>query len=72
MPERIKPVLFLNKLDRLFFELAMDLEAAYQSLRRTIESVNVIIATNTGIGSLMGDVSVWPQNASVAFGSASS
>src|SRR5438876_6242837 len=43
--ERIKPILFVNKLDRLFLELQMDLEQCYQTFSRAIESVNVVIAT---------------------------
>ena len=43
--ERIKPILFVNKLDRVFLELHLDLEVCYQWLRNAIESVNVVIAT---------------------------
>jgi elongation factor 2 len=67
LAERIKPVLFLNKLDRLFFELDKEAEEIYQKLVRTIESVNVVIATYHD--ELLGDVSVYPQAGSVGFGS---
>ena len=43
--ERIKPILFLNKLDRIFLELNMTPEEAYKSFRNSIESVNVIVET---------------------------
>jgi len=65
--ERIKPVLFVNKLDRLFLELHMEHEAAYQTFNRAIESVNVIIATYKD--DLLGDVQVYPQKGTVGFGS---
>jgi elongation factor 2 len=65
--ERIKPVLFVNKLDRCFLELHMDLEECYQSFSRAIESVNVIIATYND--ELLGDVQVYPAAGTVGFGS---
>ena len=37
--ERIKPILFVNKLDRVFLELHMDAEEAYTNFSRAIESV---------------------------------
>ncbi len=43
--ERIKPVLFVNKLDRCLLELQMDLDEAYQAFTRAIESANVVIET---------------------------
>eukprot|EP01006_Ploeotia_vitrea_P035292 TRINITY_DN65850_c7_g8_i1.p2 TRINITY_DN65850_c7_g8~~TRINITY_DN65850_c7_g8_i1.p2 ORF type:complete len:855 (-),score=488.92 TRINITY_DN65850_c7_g8_i1:1224-3788(-) len=65
--ERIKPILFVNKLDRIFLELHMDLEEAYQSFSRAVESVNVIIATYND--DLLGDVTVYPELGTVGFGS---
>eukprot|EP00808_Paulinella_micropora_P024354 g60066.t1 len=65
--ERIKPVLFVNKLDRVFLELHMDLEEAYQTFSRAIESVNVVIATY--LDEMLGDVQVYPQDNNVGFGS---
>ena len=41
--ERIKPILFVNKLDRCLLEMHMEMESAYQSFARAIESVNVVI-----------------------------
>jgi len=65
--ERIRPVLFCNKMDRALLELQLEQEDAYQSFARTVESANVIIATyNDG---QMGDVQVQPENGTVAFGS---
>jgi elongation factor 2 len=65
--ERIKPVLFVNKLDRIFLELHMDFEEAYQTFSRAIESVNVVIATYKD--DLLGDVQVYPEKGTVGFGS---
>jgi elongation factor 2 len=65
--ERIKPILFVNKLDRIFLELHMDGEEAYQTFNRAIESVNVVIATYND--DLLGDVQVYPQEGTVGFGS---
>jgi elongation factor 2 len=65
--ERIKPVLFVNKVDRFLLELQLDKEEAYQSFRKAIESVNVIISTYND--KLLGDVQVLPEKGTVGFGS---
>jgi len=65
--ERIKPILFVNKLDRVFLELHAELEEAYQNFRAAIESVNVVIATYED--EKLGDVSVSPEKGTVGFGS---
>jgi len=65
--ERIKPVLMVNKMDRTFLELQLDPEDAYKGFQRTIEAVNVIIATYED--ELLGDVAVYPYRGTVAFGS---
>jgi elongation factor 2 len=65
--ERIKPVLFVNKLDRVFLELMMEPEDCYQMFSRSIESVNVVIATYND--ELLGDVQVYPEHGTVGFGS---
>jgi len=65
--ERIRPILFVNKLDRIFLELHMDVEEAYQAFSRAVESVNVVIATY--FDDLLGDVQVYPQKGTVGFGS---
>jgi elongation factor 2 len=43
--EKIKPVLFVNKIDRGILELQVDGETMYQNFQRVIENANVIIAT---------------------------
>jgi len=65
--ERIKPILFVNKLDRVFLELMMEPEDCYQMFSRAIESVNVVIATYNV--DALGDVQVYPEEGTVGFGS---
>mmetsp|Transcript_36629 Transcript_36629/g.56833 ORF Transcript_36629/g.56833 Transcript_36629/m.56833 type:complete len:926 (+) Transcript_36629:8-2785(+) len=43
--DRVKPCLVINKIDRLITELQLEPEEAYLQLNRTLESVNVIMAT---------------------------
>merc|ERR1712100_429012 len=45
LAEKIKPVLFVNKIDRGILELQVDGENMYQTYLRVIENVNVIIST---------------------------
>ncbi|KAJ5067332.1 eukaryotic translation elongation factor 2 [Anaeramoeba ignava] len=67
LTERIKPVVIVNKVDRAILELQLDSEEMYQNFVRIIESVNVIIATYHD--DLLGDVQVYPEKGTVAFGS---
>ncbi|PGH18331.1 elongation factor 2 [Polytolypa hystricis UAMH7299] len=67
LSERIKPVCIINKVDRALLELQVSKEDLYQSFSRTIESVNVIIATY--FDKTLGDVQVYPDKGTVAFGS---
>ncbi|KAG7091692.1 Elongation factor 2 [Marasmius oreades] len=67
LTERIKPVVIINKVDRALLELQVDKESLYQSFRRTIESVNVIVSTYNDVA--LGDVQVYPDKGTVAFGS---
>ena len=67
LAERIKPILVVNKVDRQLLELQLEPEAIYQNFSRAIETVNVVIATYRD--ELLGDVQVYPQNGTVAFGS---
>ncbi|KAJ5287289.1 hypothetical protein N7478_002975 [Penicillium angulare] len=67
LTERIKPVLCINKVDRALLELQVSKEDLYQSFSRTIESVNVIIATY--FDKALGDVQVYPYKGTIAFGS---
>lgn len=65
--ERIKPVLVVNKVDRVLLELQLGAEEIYENFVRAIESVNVVVATYKD--DLLGDVQVDPTKGSVAFGS---
>jgi elongation factor 2 len=65
--ERIKPVLVINKVDRALLELQVDKESLYQNFARTIENVNVVISTYHD--EALGDVQVYPDKGTVAFGS---
>jgi len=67
LAERVKPTLFVNKVDRSILELQMEPEDMYGRFRKAIEDVNVIIATYND--ELMGDVQVMPEKGTVAFGS---
>ncbi|XP_043200256.1 eukaryotic translation elongation factor 2-like [Amphibalanus amphitrite] len=67
--ERIKPVLFMNKMDRALLELQLEQEDLYQTFQRIVESVNVIIATYSDEDGPMGNIQVHPANGSVGFGS---
>lgn len=69
--ERIKPVLFMNKMDLALLTLQLDPEDLYQNFQRTVENVNVIIATYGGADedSIMGDISIHPTQGTVGFGS---
>merc|ERR1719407_433680 len=67
LAERVKPCLFVNKVDRCILELMMEPEEMYAKFRKACEDVNVIIATYND--SLMGDVQIGPEKGTVAFGS---
>merc|ERR1712060_965251 len=67
LAERVKPTLFVNKVDRCILELQMEPEDMYGRFRKAIEDVNVIVATY--MDNLMGDAQVAPEKGTVAFGS---
>jgi len=67
LQERVKPCLFMNKVDRCILELQMEPEDMYSRFRKSLEDVNVIIATYND--DKMGDVQVAPDKGTVAFGS---
>lgn len=67
LTERIKPVVCVNKVDRALLELQVGKEDLFQTFSRTIESVNVIIATYAD--KVLGDVMVYPEQGTVAFAS---
>ncbi|KAI9363456.1 P-loop containing nucleoside triphosphate hydrolase protein [Zopfochytrium polystomum] len=65
--ERIKPVVIINKVDRALLELQLDKESLYTTFLRTIENINVIISTY--LDKALGDLQVYPEKGTVAFGS---
>jgi elongation factor 2 len=65
--ERIRPVLFLNKLDRQFLEVHASLDDMYSAFQRTVESVNVVCQTYKD--SALEDIEITPQLGMVGFGS---
>jgi len=67
--ERIRPVLFMNKMDRALLELQLEQEELFQTFSRIVENVNVIVATYADDDGPMGIVRVDVNNASVGFGS---
>lgn len=67
--ERIKPVVFMNKMDLALLTLQLEPEDLYQKFTRIVESVNVIIATYSDEKGPMGDIKVDPARGSVGFGS---
>merc|ERR1712142_476021 len=67
--ERIRPVLFMNKMDRALLELQLDQEELFQTFQRIVENVNVIVATYADDDGPMGNIQVKPDNGTVGFGS---
>ena len=67
LQEKIKPVLFINKIDRLILEQQVDGETMYKGFTKTIENFNVIVSTYEQQD--MGPLEVHPCLGNVAFGS---
>lgn len=67
LTERIRPVVFINKVDRAILELQLAPEEAYQGFVKTLQNVNVVIATYND--PVMGDLQVSPEKGTVAIGS---
>ncbi|KAI6222808.1 Elongation factor 2 [Aphelenchoides besseyi] len=67
--ERIKPVLFMNKMDRALLELQLGQEELFQTFQRIVENINVIIATYGDDDGPMGPIMVDPSVGNVGFGS---
>jgi len=67
--ERIRPVLFMNKMDRALLELQLEQEDLFQTFQRIIENTNVIIATYCDEDGPMGNIMVDPSKGTVGFGS---
>ncbi|KAG2370663.1 hypothetical protein C9374_014705 [Naegleria lovaniensis] len=69
LQEKIKPVLVINKVDRVIEELQFSPEEAYQNFQRIIESVNVLISTYGVEDDLYKNLQMDPTIGNVAFGS---
>merc|ERR1711998_184847 len=67
LQERVKPVVMINKMDRIILELQAELEDTYQNFVKILENANVIIATYND--DKLGDCQVFPDQGTVAFGS---
>jgi elongation factor 2 len=67
IPSGVKPVLFINKIDRMFIELQLPAEDIYNSLVRIVESCNVAIATYQN--DKLPNMQLCPVIGSVCFGS---
>mmetsp|Transcript_19347 Transcript_19347/g.44987 ORF Transcript_19347/g.44987 Transcript_19347/m.44987 type:complete len:840 (-) Transcript_19347:48-2567(-) len=65
--ERVRPILFVNKVDRCILELEMEAEDMYLRFRNAIENVNVTIATYKD--KAMGGMLLSPEQGNVGFGS---
>ena len=69
MLELVKPVLMINKIDKALFELRHDSETMYQNFLKIIEDINIIISIYMNQDS-MGNIQLFPDSGTVAFGSA--
>ncbi|PAV75662.1 hypothetical protein WR25_15163 isoform F [Diploscapter pachys] len=67
--ERVKPILFMNKMDRALLELQLEPEDLYQTFQRIIENVNVTIATYGDDEGPMGRIQLDPSEGNIGFGS---
>jgi len=67
--ERIKPVVFMNKMDLALLTLQLESEDLYQTFQRIVEDINVIIGTYGDEDGPMGNVAVDPAKGTVGFGS---
>nr|CAB3478613.1 unnamed protein product [Digitaria exilis] len=63
--ERIKPILAVNKLDRLFLELKFDGEKVYQALQRIVDDANAVVAMYADAE--LGHCHMCPAHGTVAF-----
>ncbi|MFP3950312.1 MAG: elongation factor EF-2 [Candidatus Micrarchaeia archaeon] len=69
LKERAKPIVFINKVDRLINEMKLDQAAMQEKLVKVITSINKIILANAP-PEFKKDWEVKIENANIAFGSA--
>nr|XP_039258145.1 translation elongation factor 2-like isoform X2 [Styela clava] len=69
--ERIKPIVFINKMDSALSQQQVGKEDLYQIFNRIVESTNVFISTFGGSDETQafGDIQVFPNKGTVGFGS---
>jgi len=70
LAEQVKPILYINKLDRSIFELQLSAEEIYQNMVRIINQVNEIIRMYRPEGSKVEADEISPEKGNVAFGTA--
>ncbi len=69
LEERVRPVMYINKFDRLIKELKMDADAVMKKLLRIINQFNTIVQTY-GEDTIRNQWTINAANGTVAFGSA--
>ena len=69
LAEQVKPIVYINKIDRYIFELKLSAEEIYQRMVKIIESVNNIVSIYRSEDSEL-DLTLDPANGIVMFGSA--
>lgn len=72
LQERVKPVLMLNKIDRLILELKLSPEEIYQVCHRIIDELNMHISTyseHTISEEIQSEFQLDPNKGNIAFGS---
>eukprot|EP00747_Dinoflagellata_sp_TGD_P160340 gnl/TRDRNA2_/TRDRNA2_177970_c0_seq2.p1 gnl/TRDRNA2_/TRDRNA2_177970_c0~~gnl/TRDRNA2_/TRDRNA2_177970_c0_seq2.p1 ORF type:complete len:861 (+),score=187.56 gnl/TRDRNA2_/TRDRNA2_177970_c0_seq2:108-2690(+) len=68
--DRVKPVLFINKIDRLIIDMQKSAGDIYQDIRNCVESANVTIATQVGETPFAPNLALSPEKGNVIIGSA--
>ncbi|KAF5302988.1 hypothetical protein FQA39_LY19050 [Lamprigera yunnana] len=68
LAERLKPILFINKMDRALLELKFEPEQLYQTFKHIVEHFNQLILSFGDYTTSMGNVTVDPCKGSVGFG----
>ncbi|XP_021350409.1 elongation factor 2-like [Mizuhopecten yessoensis] len=69
--ERVKPVLFVNNIDRAIMEHKLSQEDLYQTIHSVVEAAKGVMATYSDESGPMGSVQFSPVKGNVLFGSAS-
>ncbi|XP_060083455.1 translation elongation factor 2-like [Ylistrum balloti] len=69
--ERVKPLLFVNNIDRAITEYKLSQEDLYQTIHSVVEAAKGVVATYSDESGPMGSVQFSPLKGNVLFGSAS-